>query len=178
MNELVTAIRKKLNIEDDVFINAEIEDYISFLKPTEYQAFFNALTGEKFARTKGIDRVAIVSASFKEQKQAQIQQKVPSKAKDLYNKLYSLVGRVRGFYSEINYLTVTLGSGDDKKRMFSDAEVAVIGELDIDRIMERIQDAYDTQFIIDEISKVMKSMNEKVLNNNLLKREEKELLPK
>lgn len=64
INQLILDIKQKLNIQGGVFVDSEIEEYVSKLRPSEYGKFFKELSGEEYAFKKGIDRVAIVYKKF------------------------------------------------------------------------------------------------------------------
>lgn len=62
--KFIQDIKTKLSIEGGAFVDAEIESYVVALKASQYQDFFNALSGDEFRFYKGIDRVSIVAKRF------------------------------------------------------------------------------------------------------------------
>jgi len=156
MNDLIEAIRIKLNIADNIFINGEIESYLEDIAPVDYQDFFKELSGDQFAYKQGMDRVAIVSESFKERNIAKISKTVPCKAKDLHDRLFRLKEHLGDEYKDKDFSCIKFGDG----RMFSDIEIIILGNLNLDLIMGKILSPYDTDLIVNMIKDAMVKYNQ------------------
>lgn len=137
MKELIEAIRIKLNIPDNLFINDEIERYLTGIDPKDHRDFFADLSGDDFAYKSGMDRVAIVSQSYKDRKHALLNKNVKTKAKVLFDKLYALKAQVCDNYEHLKYAEIKLNN----ERYFTNAEMMVIDNLDMNALMRVI----DTQ---------------------------------
>lgn len=171
MEDIIEAIREKLGLKDNPFINAEIQSYLEELHPKEYMEFFKALSGDKFAYKNGLDRVAIVSASFKERKQAKINRNTKSKANVLASKLYELKMNCGDKYEHIKYDAVKV----DNQRYFTNADLMVFDNLNMDELMKDI-DSKNFQDSVDKINNVMEKINQAAAEKMAISLNDKNLL--
>lgn len=155
MNDLIEAIRIKLNIPDNLFINNEIESHLKDIAPQEYSKFFSDLSGDKFSYKTGMDRVAIVSASYKERKHALLMRNIPSKAQELANKLYALKQQAGDKYELIIFNKIML----DGKNYFNDKELIIIDKLGGKDLM-RVIDTQSMSFSVSSIQHEMEKVNQ------------------
>lgn len=155
MYELVNDIKALLNIQGGFFIDQAIEEYLKGIDTKDYQAFFNDLSGDKFAYKSGMDRVAIVSASYKERKRALLMRNVPNKANELFNKLYAVKQQVNDKFMGINYQNIK----SNGENYFTPAELMVIDNLKIDELMKVI-DTQSPNITINAINHEMEKINQ------------------
>ena len=66
-SEFIKAIMQSLKIDNNPFISATIEEYISHLHQTKYKSFMSKLFGTQHQYLNGLDRVAKVAEQFKPQ---------------------------------------------------------------------------------------------------------------
>jgi hypothetical protein len=64
-DEFIKAIMKSLKIDNNPFIYATVDEFISHLKPTDYKAFMSELFGTQHSFLNGLDRIAKVAETFK-----------------------------------------------------------------------------------------------------------------
>jgi len=171
MIELVQDIKSLLNIQGGLFIEQAIEDYLSDIDPKDYKDFFRELSGDKFAYKTGMDRVAIVSASFNERKRALLNRNVKTKANALADKLYALKMQVQDKYEHIKYGDIKMNN----ERYFNNAEMMVIEKLDMNRMMKEI-DTMSLQDSVNRINEVMERINQATVEGLALSLNDKKLL--
>ena len=171
MDKLIEAIREKLNISDNLYINMEIEGYLEHVDPLDYKDFFTDLSGDKFAYKNGMDRVAIVSDSYKERKVALINRNVKTKANMLADKLYTLKQQVNNNYEHIKYNEITL-TGEN---FLCPKELMVIEKIDMNLMMKDI-DTKSTQDSVDKINTVMERINQAAAEKMAISLNDKKLL--
>jgi len=87
MRNLIKAIKTKLNIADDVYMDAEIQSYVEGIDKSLYLEFFKALSGEHDFRNP-MDRIAITAKKFKPA-EVNILAGTHDKAKAMYDKFYA-----------------------------------------------------------------------------------------
>jgi len=171
MDKLIEAIRVKLNIADNIYINMEIEGYIKDINPSDYMEFFSELSGDKFAYKQGMDRVAIVSASFNERKRAKLNRNVSSKANELANKLLTVKQQVEDKYEHLKFDAIKL----DGELLFKNNELMVLSKIDMNDLMSVI-DKQSFDLTVSKINTVMEQINLASVEGMALSINDKKLL--
>lgn len=88
-SEFINAIMMSLKIDRNPFITSTIDEYTKDINPSDYKSFMTALFGTQHQYLNGLDRVAKVADSFKQDMTDNLLSNTKSQAKAMYDKFYN-----------------------------------------------------------------------------------------
>ena len=171
MQNFIQDIKTKLNIKGGIYVDAEIEDYINEIDPSQHLEFFKALSGGEYEYKNAMDRIAMTAKKFKTEKTDNLLAGTREQAKAMYDKFYSesmamldYTAKNREKYPSdkdfFNGLPYEILKRTDGTPTYTKQELYVLNQLGAGEFLLGIRLALSSKEIIDKIER---TINEAVI---------------